>query len=78
MMGLPTSDWIDQPSDPVFPTQADWQAKGEVRHVFTHFDLTLKVWQVCADEMQFETTQQDAVNGLPSVFAKALKLVAPS
>lgn len=80
MMGLPTSDWGAALSDPEFPEQGDcqgeWQQVGEVRHVFTHFSLTLTVWRAHLSERQLTSTQRAAADALPSVFAKALKLAS--
>ncbi len=43
MLGWPVSDWSDDPvPDP--PARGDWhEVAGEVRHVFTHFELHLAV-----------------------------------
>lgn len=43
MLGWPVSDWCDDPApDP--PAPGDWRAiAGEVRHIFTHFELRLIV-----------------------------------
>ncbi|MEO0607002.1 MAG: A/G-specific adenine glycosylase [Pseudomonadota bacterium] len=75
MMGLPTSDWSEGVEDAVFPAQADWQDAGEVRHVFTHFALILRVWCAPAPGGSETTAIEAAADALPSVFAKALKLV---
>ena len=72
MLGLPTSDWAEELPATKFPSQANWQEIGEVRHVFTHFALTLTVWRAEATEIL--TPAKVAADGLPSVFAKALKL----
>ena len=74
MMGLPTSNWSGELGAPEFPSQGNWEEIGEVRHVFTHFGLTLKVWRARADNHAQTTPIQTAVDHLPSVFAKALKL----
>lgn len=74
MMGLPTSDWIGELKAPKFPSEGNWEALGEVRHVFTHFSLTLKVWRSEQAEYGAETPVALAADSLPSVFAKALKL----
>jgi len=74
MMGLPTSDWASDWTEPEFPSPENWQEMGEIRHVFTHFALTLKVWRSEQGEAAGDTTVADALDGLPSVFAKALKL----
>ena len=40
-LGFPTTGWDG--SDQGAPFAADWRAAGEVRHIFTHFDLRLRV-----------------------------------
>lgn len=76
MMGLPTSDWSDTLPPVSFPKQGEWLEVGEVRHVFTHFALTLKVWSAQSGKAQATTPIAVAADSLPSVFAKALKLVS--
>ncbi|MEM6653461.1 MAG: A/G-specific adenine glycosylase [Pseudomonadota bacterium] len=76
MLGLPTSEWSGMLAPAKFPIKADWQEVGEVRHVFTHFALTLKVWRARGISSSSMTPRADAVDGLPSVFAKALALAA--
>lgn len=78
MLGLPGSDWhrdepIPRSGEPV---ETSWTEIGEVRHVFTHFALTLRVWQGNAASPHPEGiwVKKKEVNGLPSVFAKAFKL----
>lgn len=44
MTEVPTSDWGDEPGEPVFPAKGDWRRHGQVVHVFTHFRLELEVW----------------------------------
>ena len=79
MLGLPTNDWgADGHQDPQEPFRADWDEIGEVRHVFTHFDLRLLVQRADLSRRpksaKGEWVALDRVEGLPSVFAKALKL----
>ena len=74
MMGLPTSDWLDEAPDPKFPSQGNWESVGEVRHVFTHFALTLTVWRMTGKSSGEYKPVSKVVDGLPSAFAKALKL----
>ena len=46
MMEVPMSAWVDAPDEATPPVQADWtRAPGDVRHVFTHFALTLEVYR---------------------------------
>jgi A/G-specific adenine glycosylase len=81
MAALPTSDWLDRPLTAAeiraaAPAQADWRPIGEVNHVFTHFALTLSVLraEVGADLDGVSWTPADeAGEGLPSVFLKALR-----
>ncbi|WP_417258679.1 A/G-specific adenine glycosylase [Celeribacter sp.] len=42
MLGWPTSEWSDAPSDRP-PFDAEWQDIGAIRHTFTHFHLILRV-----------------------------------
>lgn len=74
MMGLPTSDWTSEFPSAEFPSEASWEEVGEVRHVFTHFSLTLKVWRAKAIREGSSVSVERASESLPSVFAKALKL----
>ena len=81
MLGLPTSDWRAQPFNPAemlaqAPAPGAWRAVGEVEHVFTHFALTLTVVQteVSADIEGAEwAAAERAAEGVPTVFAKALR-----
>jgi len=80
MLGLPTSDWSAAaletiPAEPP-PMECDWQDAGAIEHVFTHFSLTLSV-RVAAglaeDAGHYVWLGEDeALNALPTVFAKAL------
>ncbi len=74
MQGLPGSSWGegDLPA-PGFPFDADWQAAGQVRHVFTHFALELSVWRAKLDVEVDGLGIEAALNALPTVFAKALR-----
>lgn len=75
MLGLPGSVWEEgETVAPQFPVEAEWQDIGEVRHVFTHFALTLTVWHAQARIEGDKTPRAIAAGSLPSVFAKALKL----
>jgi A/G-specific adenine glycosylase len=46
MMEVPSTDWgAVMPRNPTAPVAAEWRVlTGQVRHVFTHFELTLTVW----------------------------------
>ena len=78
MLGLPTTDWNEGTrSEFDFPHVADWCEIGHVRHVFTHFTLELDVWcgELSTTRPNGLWIKQVEVTGLPSVFAKALKVV---
>lgn len=81
MVALPTTPWREEvwgrgEAAAVAPVVADWREIGAVRHVFTHFALTLQVWEAEADA---EGDWRDAGDldalGLPTVFRKAAALV---
>lgn len=79
MLALPSDGWREETYDAAraFPANAkDWEEIGEVRHVFTHFSLTLEVWrgELKGKRPAGEWTPLAEVDGLPSVFKKALKL----
>lgn len=79
MLGLPSSEWQrDVPKEMTAsdaPINANWQERGEVRHVFTHFALFLTVWEADTSDRDVEGiwVEEDQIEGLPSVFAKAVK-----
>ena len=79
-MGLPTSAWGDTAltvADALAqaPTPGDWRRQGTVEHVFTHFSLTLDVYELVAGDKaaSFSWTQETAARAsLPTLFRKAL------
>ncbi len=89
MLALPTTDWRAAPwtraeALTVAPAQAAWRRVGAVEHVFTHFSLTLEVFEAdTTDAGDLIWTAPDrAIRAAPSVFAKALRVgrspVAPA
>ncbi|MEM0984663.1 MAG: A/G-specific adenine glycosylase [Pseudomonadota bacterium] len=77
MLGLPCGAWSEAPGPmPEFPYATVWDRVGEVRHVFTHFDLTLDVWRAETVDPcgTFLWQVEDALDALPSVFLKAANL----
>lgn len=81
MRALPSDEWTSDPSAPAGPPIAgQWQiAPDSVRHIFTHFALTLGV--ALADggngqDMEGEWWPVDRLDeaGLPTVFAKAARI----
>jgi A/G-specific adenine glycosylase len=85
MLGLPTTDWRAAPwtsaeALAAAPAQADWRAAGSVEHVFTHFSLTLAVWEASTEAKTpslIWTPAAQAATETPSLFAKALRLGSP-
>ena len=74
MLGLPTSDWrsapwSDEEAVAAAPLAADWQDRGAIEHVFTHFSLTLRVFAAAGDG-DFVWTPREGLSALPSVFLK--------
>ena len=93
MTELPGTAWRDTPwsrdealaqAQALAPLPADWTPSGSVRHVFTHFGLTLQVWSARCDIVPAPVLQgrmlrpADALAGeaLPSLMRKALDLGA--
>lgn len=79
MLGLPTTAWSGERVDALAeaPVQADWRKVGEIEHVFTHFSLTLEVWEGEGGKMPDAVWTQD-LGGLPSVFLKAAQRARPT
>ena len=81
MLALPTTTWRAEPfstaeARAVTPTAAAWIETGLVEHVFTHFSLTLRVFEArleTADPAWIWMPISEARAAVPSVFAKALK-----
>lgn len=77
MAGLPTTPWREKkwPRAQALehaPVEADWKRIGQVRHVFTHFGLTLDVY--AADATPNGEGLWGEAGALPTVFKKATKL----
>jgi len=85
MAGLPTSAWRAAPFSAgeavaSAPAKADWISVGAIEHVFTHFSLSLAVYEagVGSKSAGFLWTPIDqAAQTLPSLFKKALGLSPP-
>ena len=74
MLGLPTSNWGEKPTDhSAAPMQRNWENIGEVKHVFTHFELRLDVFAAEIEKRSSGEWRQD-ISVLPTVFKKAAKL----
>jgi A/G-specific adenine glycosylase len=78
MLGLPTSDWRAEPwseaeAVAAAPVAAAWRPAGEIRHVFTHFALTLAVYRAEGDWADAIWTPRADLEAMPSVFLKAAR-----
>lgn len=75
MLALPTSPWDEAGAGAeAAPIRADWRERGEVEHVFTHFSLTLTVFEAAGAGEFIWIEVDEAAQALPSVFRKALRL----
>jgi len=80
MVEVPSTPWAEGPPDEAPPFEADWGSRGEVRHVFTHFELRLDVRESApAPDWQPEDgywAAEDKLDeeALPSVMRKVVKL----
>jgi A/G-specific adenine glycosylase len=77
MTALPTGPWTSEPPDlEGAPAPTDWRWRdGEIRHVFTHFELRLRVAVAEVVDLPGGTPISDLDRvGLPTVFAKAARL----
>jgi A/G-specific adenine glycosylase len=77
MAALPSTPWRDAPWTRAealkhAPAKARWTHVGDVRHVFTHFALTLSVYM--ANASPEGEGWWDSARGLPTVFKKAALL----
>ena len=78
MLALPTSDWrghawTDAEAIAAAPTAADWRPSGEIRHVFTHFALDLRVFRAEGGWADAIWTSRAELASMPSVFLKAAR-----
>ncbi len=77
MTEVPNSDWTAELAEPAHPVAADWQYRGQVVHIFTHFRLELEVWSavVAPDGLDGGWwSEPSALRGeaLPTLFRKVL------
>jgi A/G-specific adenine glycosylase len=81
MLGLPTSEWRERSwtraqALAAAPAPADWRHVGDVAHVFTHFSLTLAVYEApgaTAPSDAIWMPLDEAMASTPTVFRKALE-----
>lgn len=77
MTEVPGSTWTDAEMVVEFPFAGDWRGAGTVNHTFTHFHLTLEVWEISGDHPLDEGwwTEEGKLEdeALPSLFLKVLR-----
>jgi A/G-specific adenine glycosylase len=72
MLGVPTSSWGERPKDhSAAPLKRNWEKAGEIKHVFTHFELRLDIFIAQVEDMQEGMWIED-ISGLPTVFRKVV------
>jgi A/G-specific adenine glycosylase len=81
MLGLPGTGWAEAAPEPAPPFAAEWrEARGEVRHTFTHFHLRLRVdvarvpLGFAPPAGRFYPPGENPGRALPTVMRKALAL----
>jgi len=83
MLGLPGTVWSEAKLDEktalaAAPAKVDWKSVGEIRHVFTHFELRLRVYSASGRLQKgapFADLNDLGKAGLPTVFKKAAAVV---
>jgi A/G-specific adenine glycosylase len=89
MMEIPSTDWrtahwVDAEALGLAPIKGDWQAlAGEVRHVFTHFELRLRVYRTQArpsarSDLVWVAPDRLDDYALPTVMRKVIDLALKS
>lgn len=75
MLGVPTSTWGERPQDhSAAPIKRNWEKAGEIKHIFTHFELRLDVFVAEAEDV-FDGIWAEDISGLPTVFRKVVEVI---
>lgn len=72
---FPTSEFLNEKTTPSYPFEATWEHIGTVRHIFTHFELELALWEtnVANTNTGLWAELSNLSNyGMPTMFKKAL------
>ena len=77
MTEVPGSDWAAVLPVVDYPVKAEWQHRGQIVHIFTHFRLELEVWSAQVDASALDNgwwSAREALPGeaLPTLFRKVL------
>ncbi|MGV8832361.1 MAG: A/G-specific adenine glycosylase [Devosia sp.] len=80
MTEVPGSDWASELGEVAYPLKANWQHRGQVIHIFTHFRLELEVWSAQVPPESLDGgwwAEPTALKGeaLPTLFRKVLAVV---
>lgn len=81
MMGFPGTEWGKRPTDPLSaaPVKRNWEkCEGDVKHIFTHFELRLDVYRAEASDPHIDGVWVHSNNmneyALPTVMKKVFEL----
>ena len=83
MTELPGTDWLGSPLPAAealtqVPMPADWRQAGEVRHIFTHFELRLAVFAASVRKIRADGFLHPVADlqeaALPSVMRKCVRM----
>ncbi len=72
---FPTSEFLSEQTTAQYPFKATWKHIGTVRHIFTHFELELTLWEtsIANTNNGLWTELNNLSNyGMPTMFKKAL------
>jgi A/G-specific adenine glycosylase len=76
--GWRTSPWSATEALALAPMDVAWRAAGQVRHGFTHFELTIDLFAACVERIEADGFQHPIValsdEALPSVMRKCVRL----
>ncbi len=75
---FPSSEFVNEQTPAYYPVQAEWKHIGTVRHIFSHFELELTLWEAFVSNTNrgiWTNISQLGNYGLPTMFRKALTYI---
>ena len=75
---FPSSEFLSEQTPAHYPVQAQWEHIGTVRHIFSHFELELTLWEAFiynTNKGIWTNISQLSNYGLPTMFRKALTYI---
>lgn len=75
---FPSSEFLSEKTKADYPVNGKWAHIGTVRHIFTHFELELTLWELFVsntNEGLWTNINQLSNYGLPTMFRKALTYI---